>query len=326
MNLHSRYVHRFIASLLLCAAVGSVVAQNYPTRAVRLVVPFPAGAGVNDILARLVAQKLTDSLGQQIVVDNRPGASGIIGTDIVAKAQPDGYTMLIMSVSFASNPSLYKKLPYDTEKDLAPVTLISSGPLVLVVHPSVPAKSVKELIAYAKTNPGKLNFGSGGPGSTPHFAGELLKLMAGIDMVHVPYKGGAPALADLVGGQIQLILESVPGTLPLIRAEKLRGLAVTSKIRSALAPDLPTLDEAGVQGYEIAGWNGIFVPAKTPAPIIQKLYSEIAMALAQPEVKERLATMGVQAVGNTPAEFAVFIKAETAKWAKLVKVANIRID
>jgi tripartite-type tricarboxylate transporter receptor subunit TctC len=325
VNPHTRYAHCFIASAVFCAA-ASVLAQDYPTRAVRLVVPFAAGAGTNDIMARLVAQKLTDSLGQQIVVDNRPGASGIIGNDIVAKAQPDGYTMLIMSVPFTANPSLYKKLPYNTERDFAPVTLVAYVPLILVVHPSVPAKSVKELIAYAKTNPGKLNFGSGGPGSTPHLAAELLKSMAGIDMAHVPYKGGAPALADLAGGQIQLMLENIPGTLPLVKAGKLRVLAVTSRTHSPLAPEVPTLDEAGVKGYEIIGWNGIFVPAKTPRPIIHKLYSEIARALAQSEVKERLATMGAQGVGNTSEEFAIFIRAETAKWAKLVKAAGIKLD
>lgn len=199
MNPYSECARRLIVSAMLCAAVSNVLAQNYPTRSVRLVVPFAAGAGTNDIMARLVAQKLTDSLGHQVVVDNRPGASGIVGTEIVSKAQPDGYTVLIMSVPFTANASLYKKLPYDAEKDFTPVTLVAYVPLILVVHPSVPAKSLNELVVFAKARPGQINFGSGGPGSTPHLAGELLKSMAGIEMTHVPYKGGAPALADLTG-------------------------------------------------------------------------------------------------------------------------------
>lgn len=326
MNPYSKCARRLIISAMLCAAAGGVLAQNYPTRAVRLVVPFAAGAGTNDIMARLVAQKLTDSLGHQIVVDNRPGASGIVGTEIVSKAQPDGYTVLIMSVPFTANASLYKKLPYDAEKDFTPVTLVAYVPLILVVHPSVPVKSLNELVAFAKARPGQINFGSGGPGSTPHLAGELLKSMAGIEMTHVPYKGGAPALADLTAGQIQLMLENIPGTLPLVKAGKLRVLAVSSKTRSLLAPDVPTLDEAGVKGYEIIGWNGIFVPAKTPRPIVDKLHSEIAKVLALTDVKERLAAMGAQGVGNTPEQFADFIKTETAKWAKVVKKAGIKLD
>lgn len=326
MSPYSKCAHRLIISAMLCAAAGGVLAQNYPTRAVRLVVPFAAGAGTNDIMARLVAQKLTDSLGQQIVVDNRPGASGIVGTEIVSKAQPDGYTVLIMSVPFTANASLYKKLPYDAEKDFTPVTLVAYVPLILVVHPSVPVKSLNELVAFAKARPGQINFGSGGPGSTPHLAGELLKSMAGIEMTHVPYKGGAPALADLTAGQIQLMLENIPGTLPLVKAGKLRVLAVSSKTRSLLAPDVPTLDEAGVKGYEIIGWNGIFVPAKTPRPIVDKLHSEIAKVLALTDVKERLAAMGAQGVGNTPEQFADFIKTETAKWTKVVKKAGIKLD
>jgi len=326
MDAFVSHATRLITAVALCGGAGSIPAQDYPTRAVRLVVPFAAGAGTNDILARLVAQRLTDSLGHQVVVDNRPGASGIIGTDIVAKAPPDGYTILIMSVPFTANASLYEKLPYNAEKDFAPVTLVAYVPLILVVHPSVPANSVKELIALAKARPGSLNFGSGGAGSTPHLAAELLKSMAGINMAHVPYKGGAPALADLLGGQIQLMLENIPGTLPLVKGGKLRVLAVSSKARSALAPDVPTLDEAGVKGYEIVGWNGIFVPAKTPKPIISQLHSEIAGALALPDVKERLATMGAQGVGNTPDAFAAFVKAETAKWGKLVKQAGIKLD
>ncbi len=313
---------------LLAALLASTaaLAQSYPHKAVRMVVPFAAGAGSNDIMARLIAQKLSDSLGQQVVVDNRPGASGIIGTDIVAKAQPDGYTVLMMSLTFTVNPSLFSRLPYDTVRDFTPVTLVASAPLMLVVHPSLPAKSVPEFIAYAKANPGKLNFGSGGPGTTPHLAGEMLKTMAGIQVTHIPYKGGAPALADLIGGQIQFMCENIPGTLPFARAGKLRALAVTDLKRSPLLPELPTLDEAGLKGYQIVGWNGLFVPAGTPPVIVNKLHAEVVKALALPDVKERLATMGADGVGDTPQHFASFIKAEIPKWAKVVKDAGLKVE
>ena len=312
--------------LMLLGAVHTALAQTYPTKAVRMVVPFAAGAGSNDIMARLIAQKLSDSLGQQFVVDNRPGASGIIGTDIVAKAQPDGYTVLMMSLTFTVNPSLFSKLPYDTVKDFTPVTLVASAPLMLVVHPSLPAKSVAEFIAYAKANPGRLNFGSGGPGTTPHLAGEMLKTMAGIEVTHIPYKGGAPALADLIGGQIQFMCENIPGTLPFAKAGKLRALAVTDLRRSPLLPDLPTLDETGLKGYQIVGWNGVFMPAGTPQAIVNKLHAEVVKALALPDVRERLATMGADGVGNTPQQFAAFIKAEIPKWARVVKDAGIKVE
>ena len=312
--------------LMLLGAVHTAFAQTYPTKAVRMVVPFAAGAGSNDIMARLIAQKLSDSLGQQFVVDNRPGASGIIGTDIVAKAQPDGYTVLMMSLTFTVNPSLFSKLPYDTVKDFTPVTLVASAPLMLVVHPSLPAKSVPEFIAYAKANPGRLNFGSGGPGTTPHLAGEMLKTMAGIQVTHIPYKGGAPALADLIGGQIQFMCENIPGTLPFAKAGKLRALAVTDLRRSPLLPDLPTLDETGLKGYQIVGWNGVFMPAGTPQAIVNKLHAEVVKALALPDVRERLATMGADGVGNTPQQFAAFIKAEIPKWARVVKDAGIKVE
>ena len=312
------------AALAQSASTGS--GQAYPDKAVRMVVPFAAGAGSNDIMARLVAQKLSDNFGQQVVVDNRPGASGIIGTDIVAKAQPDGYTVLMMSLTLTVNPSLFKKLPYNTEKDLTPVTAVASAPLMLVTHPSLPVKSVREFIAYAKANPGKLNFGSGGPGTTPHLAGEMLKTMAGIQVIHVPYKGGAPALADLVGGQIQFMCENIPGTLPFVKAGRLRALAITDTKRSPLLPEMPTLDESGLKGYEIVGWNGLFVPAGTPPAIVNKLHAAVVKALALPDVRERLATMGADGIGNTPQQFTAFIKSEIAKWAKVVKDAGIRIE
>jgi tripartite-type tricarboxylate transporter receptor subunit TctC len=310
---------------LALSAVPGFAQKGYPDKAIRMIVPFAPG-GSNDIMGRLVAGKLTESMGQQVVVDNRPGASGIIGTDLAAKAAPDGYTLLVMSLTFAVNPSIRSKLPYDTEKDLIPVTLIASAPLILVVHPALPVKSVKELIAYAKANPGKLNFGSGGPGSTPHLAGEMLKTMAGLQMTHVPYKGGGPALADLVGGQIQLMLENIPSTLPFVKSGRLRVLAVTSKERSPTVPDVPTLDEAGLKGYELTGWNGLFVPRGTARAIVTRLHTETVKALTVPDVKQRLAAMSAVPGGEPPEKFAAFIKAEIAKWAKIAKQAGLRVE
>ena len=326
-------MYRFPALIAVCIAVAATAHAQpagkpggvYPSKPVRLIVPFAPG-GSNDIMARITAQKFTETFGQQVIVDNRAGASGIVGTDIAAKAPPDGYTLLMMSLTLTVNPSLYKKLPYNTEKDLAPVTLVASAPLMLVVHPSLPAKSVNELIGFAKANPGKLNFGSGGPGTTPHLAGEMLKMMAKVQMTHVPYKGGGPALADLVGGQIQLMLENIPSTLPHVKAGRLRALAVSGLKRSPLVPDLPTLDEAGLKGYEIVGWNGLFVPSGTPQSIIAYLHGLTVKALAQPDVKERLATLGAEGVGNTPEQFRGFLKAEIVKWARVVKEAGLKVE
>ncbi len=318
---------RLFGTAAFCACVGlNAHAQNtYPNKPLRLIVPFAPG-GSNDIVARVVGYKFADSFSQQVIIDNRGGASGIIGTDLAAKAAPDGYTLLMMSLTLAVNPSLYKKLPYDTEKDLIPVSLVASAPLILVVHPSLPVKSLKELIAHVKANPGKFNFGSGGPGTTPHLAGEMLKGMAGLQMTHVPYKGGGPALADLMGGQLQLMLENIPSTLPHVKSGKLRVLALSGLKRSALVPDVPTLDEAGLKGYEIVGWNGLFVPATTPSAIVSRLHTETVKALAAPDIKERLSGMGAEGVGNTPAQFGAFFKAEIKKWAQVVRDAGLRVE
>jgi len=324
-----RFLYRLAVGVAIagaaCAQVPGKAGSAYPSKSIRLIVPFAPG-GSNDIMARLIGQKFSETFGQQVVVDNRTGASGIIGTDIAAKAPPDGYTVLMMSLTFAVNPSLYAKLPYDTEKDLIPVTLVASAPLMLVVHPSIPAKSVQELVAYARANPGKLNFGSGGPGTTPHLAGEILKMMIGAQMTHIPYKGGGPALADLMGGQIQLMLENIPSTLPLAKSGKVRALAVTARKRSPLVPDLPTLDEAGLKGYEIVGWNGLFVPTGTPRTIVTLLHATTVRTLEQPDTRERLATLGAEGVGSSPEQFKAFVHAEIAKWARVVKAAQLKVE
>ena len=315
-----------VALLLALLVSQAALAQAWPNRPVRFLVPFAAGAGINDIMARLVGQHLGAGLGQPVVIENRAGAGGIAGTEAAAKAAPDGYTFLMTNVSLVTSAFLYAGLPYDPQKDFVPVTLVATSPLMLVVHPSVPVKSVAELIAYAKANPGKLHFGSGGVGSTPHLAGEMLKAMAGIEATHVPYKGGGPALADLASGQIQFMVENIPSTAPYVTSGRLRALAVTDLRRSPVLPDVPTLDESGLKGYQIVGWNGLFLPAGTPPAIVDKLHAEVAKALAASDVKERLAAMGFQGVGDTPQHFAAFVQAEIAKWAKVVKDANIKVE
>jgi tripartite-type tricarboxylate transporter receptor subunit TctC len=317
------------AVLTLFALTGTsegAPAQTYPDKPIRLVVPFPAG-GTTDILARAVGQKLGEHLGQQVVVDNKPGAGGNIGSDIVAKSAPDGYTLVMGTVgTHAINASLYKKMPYDHIKDFVPVSLVALVPNILVVHPSVPANSVKELIAYAKANPGKLNFASSGNGTSIHLSGELFKTTAGVEMTHVPYKGSAPAVTDLLGGQVQLMFDNMPSALPHVKAGKLKALGVTTAKRFPAAPDIPTIAEAGVPGYEASSWFGVLAPAGTPKEIVNKLSSEIAKILQTPEIKERLLSQGAEPVGNTPDQFAAFIKAETAKWAKVVKESGATVD
>lgn len=314
------------ASLLVLAAplATQTRAQTYPSRPIRFIVPFAAGAGVLDIMARIVGQHLGTATGQQVVIDNRPGAGGNVGAEVAAKATPDGYTMLMGAVALVVSPYLYAKLPFDPLTDLVPVTQVNSAPLMLVVHPSLPVKSVAELIAYAKARPGQLNYGSGGVGATPFLATELFKSMAGIDVTHVPYRGGAPALADLVAGQLSFMIENVPGTLPLVRDGKLRALAITSRQRLALVPDLPTMEEAGVRGYEMIGWNGIFVPKATPPEIVTRLNAELVKVLRSADVGEQLAKLGAVPVGDSPEQFGAFVKAESARWGKIIKDLGIK--
>jgi tripartite-type tricarboxylate transporter receptor subunit TctC len=321
-----RFRTAILALLVMTSIIGAASAQPYPDKPIRMVVPFPAG-GTTDILARAVAQKLSESLGQQVIVDNKPGAGGNIGAQEVARSAPDGYTLVMGTVgTHAINPSLYKKMPYDHVKDFAPVSLVASVPNLLVVHPSVPVNSVKELIAYAKANPGKLNFASSGNGTSIHLSGELFKTMTGVQMTHVPYKGSAPAVTDLLGGQVQVMFDNMPSALPHAKAGKLKPLAVTSAKRFPGTPDIPTMAESGVPGYEASSWFGVLAPAGTPKEIVNKLSTEIAKALKTPEMKKKLEEQGAEAVGSTPEEFAAHIKAETAKWAKVVKESGATVD
>ena len=301
-------------------------AQPYPSKPIRFVVPYPAG-GPLDTVARLLAQKVTQSTKQPMIVDNKPGAGGNIGADAVAKSAPDGYTILMGAVAtHAINPTLYASIPYDPIRDFAPVTQVASTPNVLVVHPSIPASNVREFIAYAKANPGKLNFGSGSAGSAGHLAGELFKTMAGVDMTHVPYKGAAPAMQDLIGGQIQRMFDNLASSLAQVRAGNVKALAVTTAKRTALAPELPTIAESGLPGFDISTWFGIFVPAGTSREVVEKLHGEFARALAAPDVRERMLNLGAEPVGSKPAEFAAYIRGEADKYARVVKASGARVD
>lgn len=306
---------------------GNALAQtNYPAKAIRYVVPFPAG-GPLDIVARALGQELGKSWGQPVVIDNRPGAGGNIGADFVAKSPADGYTILMGAVStHAINVTLYSKLPYDPIRDFAPVTLITSVPNVLVLHPSVPAKNVRELMALAKVRPGQLNFASGSTGSAGHLAGELFKSMAGVDMTHIPYKGAAPAVVDLIAGHVSLMFDNLSSALPNIKTGRVRALAVTTLKRSPLLAELPTISEQGLRGFDISTWFGIFAPAGTPLEIIARLNAETVRILHTPEMKERLVILGAEPVGNRPDEFAAFIKAEIPKYAKVVRDSGAKAD
>ncbi len=313
------------AGCVLLLAAAAVAAAEYPNRPIRMVVPYPAGGPV-DITARAIGPRLTEALGQPIIIDNRGGAGSILGSDLVAKSAPDGYTLLLCTTANAINASLIPKLPYDMQKDFAPITMVAIITSILVVHPSLPANSVKELIALAKARPGQLSYASTGNGTPTHLAAELFKSMAGLDIVHVPYKGAAPAVVDLIGGQVQLSLISAPGVVPHIKAGRLRALAVTNTKRSALLPDLPTMSEAGLPGYESEGWHGLFAPARTPKTIVDRLYREFAAILRGPETSAYLLNSGAEPVGMPPDQFTAKLRNEIEKWAKVVKAAHMKVD
>ena len=306
--------------------ISAAYSQNYPAKAIRFVVPFPPG-GPLDISARAIGQKLTEAWKQSVIIDNRPGAGGNIGADNVAKSVPDGYSILMGAVStHAINPNLYAKMPYDALRDFAPITLVTTVPNVLVVHPSVPAKNVRELITLAKGRPGQLNFASGSTGSTGHLAGELFKTMAAVDMVHVPYKGAAPAVTDLVAGHVSLMFDNLASALPQIKAGRTRALAVTTLTRSAMVPDLPTIDESSLKGFDLTTWFGVFAPAGVPPAILGALHREITRALDATDLRSRLAAIGAQPTPNTPEAFATFIKTEHTKYARVIKASGARVD
>jgi len=319
-------VKKILLTALLAAAACAVQAQTpYPARQVRIIVPYAPG-GISDVMNRILAQKLSEAWGQPVVVDNRTGGATNIAAEIVARAAPDGYTLFNVTTANTVNMTLYSRLSYDTVKDFAPVTLLISVPNVIVLHPSTPAKSVKELIALAKAKPGALTYGTTGIASSGQLAGELFKMMAGVDLVHVPYKGGAPAVTALISGEVAMGFNTVPTSLPQIRAGKLRALAITSAKRSPLLPDLPTVAEAGLPGYELTAWQGLAAPAGIPPAVAAKLHADATRAITRPDVRERLASLGVDVITNTPPEFAKFIKADIATYAKLVKSLDLKAD
>ncbi|HEX6065046.1 MAG TPA: tripartite tricarboxylate transporter substrate binding protein [Longimicrobiales bacterium] len=321
-----RYAFRHFSTMVLLCATATVAAQNYPTRPVRMMVPFPAGGG-SDTMGRIIGGKLSERLGQQFVVENRPGAAGSIGAEIAARAPADGYMILLGSTSeLVQYPNVNPKVPYDPLRDFAPIGLIGTIPMVLVVHPSLPVRNVKELITLARGRPGEINFGSAGQGATTHLAVELFILLSNIKLTHVPYKGSPQAVTDLVAGNVQLGIPTMPAALPFIKSGRVKVLGVTTAKRASNLPDVPTLNEAGVKGYEAALWTGLLAPAGTPQPIISRLNGEIAKIVELKDVQEALARQGAEAQTSTPQEFVAFLKSEYAKWARVVKESGIRIQ
>ena len=320
---------RWLVAIAAIAATGIAPAQAqdaYPNRPLRLIVPFPPG-GSADILARAIGQKLAEGLGQPVVIDNRPGAGTAIGAEATAKAAPDGYTIMIGTVSsHAINPSLNAKLAYDPVRDFTPVSLVASIPFALLVHPSVPVKSVQELIVLARARPGQLNFSSAGSGTSNHLAGELFRSMAGIDIAHIPYKGSAPALTDMLSGQVNLMFDLVLTAAPHVKSGAARALAVTGRERSAVLPGVPTVAEAGLPGYEVSAWFGIFAPAGIPAPALARLNAEIVRIMQLQDVRDRLASLGADALSSTPEQFAAYVKDELVKWSRVVKAAGMKLE
>ena len=314
------------ALCLLCVVSGNAFGQAYPAKPIRMIIGFPPGGGT-DIVGRIVAQKLAESLGQQVIADNRGGASGQLAAELVAKASPDGYTIMMAHIAAISIlPSLLTTLPYDSQKDFAPITLAAIGPNLLVVHPSLPVKTVKDLIALAKSRPGQLQFASPGAGTVQHLAGELFKLQAQVDMLHVPYKGSGQSIVDLVAGQVHMDFDAVPPVINHVRQGKLRAIAVTSAKRFSLLPEIPTINESGLEGFDMSTWWGLVAPAAVGKDIVTKLHGETVKLLRQADVMEKIAFVGAEPVGNTPEEFSAFIRAETEKYARVVKAASIKIN
>lgn len=314
----------FCLALLLVGSIATA-AETYPTKPIRFVTPYAAGGGA-DLIARTLGQKLSELLGQPVVVDNRPGAGATVGADIVAKSPPDGYTILLADTSHAIGASLYKRLPYDAVRDFAAVSQVVSGANILVVNPAMPANSVKELIAYAKSRPAELNYGSAGNGSPGHLAVELFKRMAGVDIVHIPYKGAAPATADLLSGRVHLMSGGMSAAVPHVRSGKLRALAVTSRKRSPAVPDVPTVAESGLPGYDVSTWFGVLAPSQSAAHAVSKLNAAIIELLKGADVRERFSPLGLEPAGSTPGEFGAHVRSEVVKWRKVVRDAGLRVD
>jgi tripartite-type tricarboxylate transporter receptor subunit TctC len=318
---------RVVAALAMCGIAVSAGAQDYPSRPIRLVVPYPPGASSNDILGRGLAQRLSDALRQQVVVDNRSGASGNVGSEFVAKAPPDGYTLLIgVAGPLAVGPSVYRNLGYDPIRDLAPIAMFASVPYVMAVNAAMPATGIRQFIALAKSRPGQINFASSGNGGTPHLCGELFKTMAGVDMVHVPYKGGALAMVDLLSGQVPVICTGLTALAQHIKSGRLRALGVAALKRSALMPDVPTISEQGLPGFEVNSWTGVMAPARTPQPIVRRLHAEIAKIVEAEDMKQFLATQGAEPALMGPEAFGAYLEADTARWAKVVRAAKLTLD
>ncbi len=317
-------IRNTVVTGMLVVAAACVQAQSFPTRPVRIIMPFPAGTSVNDVLGRALAQRLSEPLGQQVIFDNRSGAGGTVGTELVAKSPPDGYTLLLgVTGALSIAPFVYPKLGYDTQRDFTPVAMVALAPYIIVVHPSVPAKNMKELIALAKARPGQLRYASAGVGSTPHLCTELLLNMAGLKMLHVPYKGGAPAMIDTIAGHTEAMCTSVTNAAPFIKQGKIRGIGVTSLKRSPVLPDLPTIDEQGLKGYDVAQWMGIFAPAKTPQPIVQRLHQAIAQVVNSAEYANFVRLQGAEPALMTPDEVNVLVRADLERWGKLVKAIGV---
>ena len=325
MTQRTRWIVRLLVAGACAVTLPGFAAQTYPDRAIRLIIPFPPG-GTADTILRVLAQKLADAFAPQMVVDNRPGGGTIIATEIGARANADGYTLLAVSTAYTVNPSLYKKLPYDPDKSFAPVTLVAAAPNVLVVNPAVPVASVAELTAYAKSKPRQLNFGSAGNGTSTHLAGEMFKGMAKVDITHIPYKGDAPAITDLISGQTQILFIGWGPIEQHVKSGRVKALAVTSASPTPLVPNLPTVASGGLPNFVSSVWSGLMVPAGTPANVIARLQSEVAKILKQSETRDRIIGMGYEPIGSAPAEFGAFVRAETARWAMVIKEAGIRVE
>ncbi len=315
--------YKYLFLFIILSFPGLATAQNYPGKTVRLIVPFAAG-GSTDVIARVLAPKLSEAWGQQVIVDNRPGGSTVIATDIVAKSVPDGHTLLVTPAPFTIVPSLLPKLPYDPAKDFEPITLINTTPLVVVVHPGVPAKNIKELTALAKAKPGVMNFGSSGSGGSNHLAGELFNAMANVKIIHVPYKGNAPAMADLIGGHVDIVFNGLTSALPFIKSGKLRALGMTSLQRTAALPEMPTLDEQGLKGFQAVAWNGLTGPARMPKAAVDRAAADVARIMKSPDLAEYLKREGSDPVGSSTAEYTAFLRDEIVKWKKVIERAGIK--